>query len=96
MHAIYGSITFLSGHDFFLKLRTNTKLTPTQDNYLNTSIYMPLAELRQKSKSDALPPSYQQVLSGHDLLNFLISYYLAPMSNFVECSGSKKLLQDVT
>jgi len=44
-------------------LRTNIKLTLTQDNYLNTSIYMPLAELRQKresnyeayaSKSDAL------------------------------------------
>jgi len=40
-------------------------LTPSQDNYLNTSIYMPHAELRRKresnseafaSKSDALPP----------------------------------------
>jgi len=28
--------------------RTNIKLTPTQDNYLNTSIYRPLAEIRRK------------------------------------------------
>jgi len=36
-------------------LRTNTKLTPTQDNYLNTSIYMPLAEytsLKRKTSTD--------------------------------------------
>jgi len=52
------------------KLRTNIKLTPTQDNYLNTSSYISLAELRRKkesnseayaSKSDALLPSYPQV-----------------------------------
>jgi len=35
---------------FFFKLRTNTKLTQTQNNYLKTSIYMPLAELRPKRK----------------------------------------------
>jgi len=47
------------------------KLTPTQDSYLNTSIYMPHAELRRKrdsnseasaSESDASTRSYTHVL----------------------------------
>jgi len=43
------SINYSTFLNFIYKLRTNIKLTPTQDNYLkNTSIYMSLAELRQK------------------------------------------------
>jgi len=76
---------------FLIFFKDEHKVNPTQDNYIKTSIYMPLAELRQKresnskacvSESDALQPSYPQVLKCALLLHPSHWWHLVVINKF--------------